>query len=85
VAIRILHLICAACGAGVNKVEYDPAQSAARLASAAATLGVDPSVLAQHNVDSEGEALSLAQSLANPSDSPCPTPGCPGGEVRVAS
>jgi hypothetical protein len=84
VAVNILHLVCAVCGAGVNKIEYDPASGAARLEAAAATLGVDPSALAQHATDGEADARALAQQLANPADSPCPTPNCPGGEVRVA-
>lgn len=83
-ALNILHLICAACGAGVNKVEYDPASGEARLQAAAATLGVDPAVLAQHATDSAADARALAAQLSNPTDSPCPTPGCPGGEVRVS-
>lgn len=83
-AVNILHLICAACGAGVNKVEYDPDSGAQRVALAAAALGVDPTVLAQHQVDPEAEARAYAATLANPETSPCPTPGCSGTEVRVS-
>jgi hypothetical protein len=88
-SVNIIHLVCKACGAEVNKIEHPHADAETRASAVAAALGVDPdqarALVAEHGVDPAADAQKLARSLANPTDSPCPTEGCPGGEVEVTA
>ncbi len=86
-AVKIIQLVCSACGAEVNKIESVAASVDERAAQVAAALRVDldkaKALVSEHGTDPAADADTLAASLANPTDSPCPTPGCPGGEVEV--
>jgi len=85
-AVSIIHLVCADCGAGVNKVERVLISAEDRIRHLlAAGLSRETAEQVVRDNPVEDSAPVVAQALANPTDSPCPTPECPATAVSVTA